>query len=513
VFFALQETSSLKLKKSYAIMARRIWERRSRMLELGTIEAKQVFTFFQEITQIPHGSGNTERMAAYCMEFAKARNLRAVQDAGGNVVIYKQGTAGYENSQPVILQGHLDMVCAKAEGCKLDMTREGIHLCTDGTYIWADGTTLGADDGIAMAYMFAVLDSHEISHPPIEALFTNDEEIGMLGARSFDASLLSGKRLINMDSEEEGILTVSCAGGVRAYCEFALDFIPVERNMAAYLITVHGLKGGHSGIDMNKQRKSAHLLMGRVLQHIARTMEFGIAAIKGGEKTNVIPNYGEVIVCVDKKDAAAFLKEICVYHGIIREELKLTEPDVKIEAAETHCPEVCTDWESTRKVLFTLQQIPDGIQTMSPDIPNMVQTSLNMGELILENQTLKMGYLIRSNASTGKQLTVQKLQSFVDYLYGKVTFAADYPVWEYRPDSPLRDIMVEAYEQVYAHKPTISSIHAGLECGILSGKIPEADMVSFGPNLENVHTAKERMSISSAVRCWKYLVRVLEMLK
>lgn len=483
------------------------------MSVLSELEPKRVFEFFEKICSIPHGSGNTSKIAMYCLEFAAERNLKAVKDDGNNVIIWKDGTKGYENSKPVILQGHFDMVCQKNDGCDIDMTKEGIRLCTDGELIWADGTTLGADDGIAVAYMLALLDSDDIPHPPIEALFTNDEEIGLLGVRSVDASLLRADRLINIDSEEEGILTVSCAGGVRAYCSLELEYISAKENESAFEVEISGLKGGHSGIDINQNRKNAHILMGRLLQHIARTVDFTVADLSGGNKTNVIPKYARALICTEGQNSAQLMNSVRRFNEIIREELLTSEPEVQITAKLCRMPKEHTNGDSTRKIIFTLQQIPDGIQTMSPDIPNMVQTSLNMGELSVDNHTMKMGYLIRSNATTGKQLTVQKLQSFIEYLNGETVFKADYPVWEYKAESPLRDTMAKAYEEVYADKPRIAAIHAGLECGILAGKKPELDMVSFGPTLKNVHTPDESMEVASAARCWKYLLKVLEMLK
>ncbi len=480
------------------------------MLKITDLTPNKVFEFFEQISSIPRGSGNTSAVAEYCIEFAKKRKLRAVRDNAGNVVIYADGTKGYEYSEPVILQGHLDMVCEKTADCNIDMAVQGPRLCTDGEYVRADGTTLGGDNGIAVAYILALLDSPNIPHPPIEALLTTDEEIGMIGARELDASLLRGKRLINIDSEEEGVLTVSCAGGVRAYCSLPLNFADSDNNETAYRIDVSGLLGGHSGIDINKHRKNAHLLMGRLLNHIAGTVNFTVADIGGGKKTNVIPQHAFAVLCTAKENGKDLVHSVEEFSSIISNELAFTEPQVSISCKACTLPKEHTDSGSTRTLIFTLQQIPNGIQSMSPDIPDMVQTSLNMGKLSLAEHNLKMGYLIRSNASTGKQLVVQKLQSFVDYLYGTVVFKNDYPVWEYRAESPLRNNMINAFKEVYGNAPKITSIHAGLECGILSGKIKDIDLISFGPDIENVHTPNERMNVASVERCWNLLVKVLE---
>ncbi|MEE1075712.1 MAG: aminoacyl-histidine dipeptidase [Acutalibacteraceae bacterium] len=483
------------------------------MLKISEFEPKKVFYYFEEISKIPRGSGNTAKIAEYCLDFAQKRGLKAIKDNSGNVVIYANGTNGYENSEPLILQGHFDMVCEKVAESNIDMQNQGITLCTDGESVWADGTTLGADDGIAIAYILALLDSDDIPHPPIEALLTNDEEIGMLGARELDISLLKGRRLINIDSEEEGIITVSCAGGVRAYCDLPLNFVQASTDMIAFKLKISGLLGGHSGIDINKHRKNANILLGRLLQHIFRTSEIYVSDIDGGKKTNVIPQQSECVICAKDISEAEIEKSVKGFNNIIKREIGHLEPDVKITLKRCDVPEYHTDNDSTRKLIFTLLQVPNGVQSMSPDIPEMVQTSLNLGELSVVNNSLKMAFFIRSNASTGKQLTVQKLLSFITYLYGSVEFRADYPAWEYRPQSPLRDIMTKAYQEYYSDMPQIQSIHAGLECGILASKMNDLDIVSFGPDISNVHTPKEIMNIESVQRTWYYLLKVLEMCK
>ncbi|MEE0060854.1 MAG: aminoacyl-histidine dipeptidase [Acutalibacteraceae bacterium] len=483
------------------------------MKKISDFKPEKVFKIFEEISKIPHGSGNTEKLAEYCLTFAKDRGLTAVKDNAGNVVIYSQGTKGYENSEPIILQGHLDMVCEKNSDCDIDMQNEGIILCTDGENIWADGTTLGADDGIAIAYILAILDSDDIPHPPIEALLTNDEEIGMVGARGLDTSLIKGRRLINIDSEAEGILTVSCAGGVRAYCDLPLEFIDSTDDTVAYRLKISGLLGGHSGMDINKHRKNANVLLGRLLQHISRTSEIYVSEIDGGKKTNVIPQKAECIICAKNVHAEDIERSVKGFNDIIRREIAHLEPNVSIELKGCDIPERHTDSDSTRKLIFTLLQVPNGVQSMSPDMPEMVQTSLNLGELSIVDESLKMVFFIRSNASTGKQLTVQKLLSFIDYLYGSVEFRSDYPAWEYRAYSPLRDITVKAYQEYYSDTPRIQAIHAGLECGILASKINDIDMISIGPDIFDVHTPKEIINIESVERNWYFLLKILEKCK
>lgn len=483
-------------------------------MNIYNLEPKKMFEFFSAISSIPHGSGNTKKLADYCIDFASKRGLESYCDDGGNVMIFSKGTKGYEDSEPIILQGHLDMVCEKDPDYEIDMEKEPITLCNDDKYIWADKTTLGGDDGIAIAYILAVLDSDDIPHPPIEALLTNDEEIGMLGARTLDASKLKAKKLINIDSEEEGILTVSCAGGVRAYCTLPLDFESTDStNSVAYDIEISGLKGGHSGIDINKNRKSAVKILSRLLEYVGSKCEFSVSELNGGGKENAIPQNAKVVLCVSDEQSQFLVNTVSDFYEILKTELITSDPNVLITVNKTQTPKQSLTLDSTKKVIFALMQIPDGVQAMSPDIPNMVQTSLNLGTAVITDNVLDMRFLIRSNAATGKQIVIQKLNSFVEYLDGKVIYKNDYPVWEYCADSPLRDIMVDVYKEVYADTPVINAIHAGLECGILSAKIENADMVSFGPNLFNVHTFKEKMDIESVKRCWHYLIKVLENLK
>lgn len=483
-------------------------------MKISEYEPKKVFEFFEKISSIPHGSGNTARLADWCMDFAQKRGLKAYKDKCGNVMITKPGTAGYENSAPVILQGHLDMVCEKNPGCEIDMENEGIRLCSDGKYIWADGTTLGGDDGIAIAYILDILDSDNIPHPPIEALFTCDEETGLWGALNLDASHITGKRLINIDSEEEGILTVSCAGGTRIKCLLPLSFTEnAFSNPCCRSIKISGLLGGHSGMDIGLGRQNAVKLAARVLDALLRSFDMGIISLDGGGRDNVIPRNACVNVCFEKSDEQKFIDIIQNLNEDIQNELKTSEPKVHISTERVEYSGVYTDIKSTRKVIFSLDNAPDGVQRTDPDIPQAVRTSLNLGSARIIGEDLETIFLIRSNIETEKEMIKNKLCGFFQYIGAKTETESEYPGWEYNPVSPLRDTMISIYKEMYGEKPEVMSIHAGLECGILSGKLNGADMVSFGPNLENVHTPDERMEISSVRRCREYLLRVLEALR
>lgn len=482
-------------------------------MNIADLSPKEVFFYFSKLASIPHGSGNTEQIADYCLRFAENHNLKSYKDDAGNVMIFADGTKGYENSEPVILQGHLDMVCDKITGSDFNFETDALKLCTDGNYLWAEDTTLGGDDGIAIAYILAILASNDIPHPPIEALFTVDEEIGMIGARRLDTSLLKAKRLISLDSEVEGVLTISCAGGVRAHCDIPVQYADVTDGLIALKFSLSGLRGGHSGIDINKHRKNALKIMGRFLTYLEERYEIFIADVQGGGKANAIPKYAQAIICAKNSDEKDIMHSVQTFFDILKAELKTAEPDVKLTVQQAEVPSRVINKDCTRKLIFALMQIPNGILTMSPDIPDMVQTSLNLGIVSIESDVFTMSFLIRSNAATGKQTTIQKLNSFINYLGGKVVFTSDYPAWEYKIVSELRDTMIRTYKEVFADMPVVASIHAGLECGILAGKIGDIDMISMGPNLENVHTPDERMDIASVQRCWNYLLKVLENLK
>lgn len=481
---------------------------------LSELSPKEVFYYFEKLASIPHGSGNTDRIAEFCMDFAKEHGLKARRDRANNVVIFAPGTPGYEQSEPVILQGHLDMVCEREEGCGLDMEKEGLEVCTDGVKVWARGTTLGGDDGIAVAYILAILASDTIAHPPIEVLLTSDEEIGMLGARALDVSDLTGKRLINIDSEEEGVLCVSCAGGVRARIDIPFCNEQVDKSAScAYRIGVSGLLGGHSGMEIHKHRENAIKMLGSVLASANRACTISLVSATGGGKENAIPKAAEATVCLPLNQAHMLEHSVAEFLKLMHQELSTTEPELLITAKPVDMPEQCMDQESTKRLIFALQQIPDGMQKMSPEIEGMVQTSLNMGTLLTEDSYVSLRYLIRSNTASGKQLVLEKVTAFTEYLGGTVTLQSDYPAWEYRVKSKLRETMIRTFEEVYQKAPEVTAIHAGLECGILAGKMMDIDMISFGPTLSNVHTPKESMDVASVQRSWQYLLKVLENLR
>ncbi|MBQ9110945.1 MAG: beta-Ala-His dipeptidase [Oscillospiraceae bacterium] len=481
------------------------------MNDLTKLAPAKVFSFFRQIAAIPHGSGNTAQIAQFCLDFAAERGLKAVKDAGDNVIIYADGTPGYENSEPIIIQGHMDMVCEKTADCQKNMETDGLDLLTDGEWLWADGTTLGGDDGIALAYMFALLDSDDIPHPPLECVITRDEETGMFGAELFEAENVRGKKILNIDSEEEGILTVSCAGGITAHCEFEFSRHRYD-SCYEYEISVSGLRGGHSGVDIGKGRLNAFEMLAKPLERLS---DFYFGTISGGGKMNVIPQNASIIIGsdADKLEALEKIIQKCndMHYG------GDAEPDLLFSVKEINTNHQVKYFENKCYFYYMedfLKFFPTGVQSMSESIEGMVETSLNMGVLEMNDIFMSCDFLIRSNTDSGKDAVVETVRSFCESIgdeidFDGMTLSAEYPAWEYRKDSPLRDLMVEVFRDQYGREPVVAGIHAGLECGIFSKKIKDADAVSFGPDIENIHTPKERLNIASVQRTWEFLKEIL----
>lgn len=474
------------------------------MSVLEHLEPRSVFRFFEEMCAIPHGSRNTRAISDWCAAFAKERGLEYYQDQSNNVIIIKEATPGYEDAPAVILQGHLDMVCEKEAGCSKDMDREGLDLVVEGDFVTAKGTTLGSDDGIAVAMALAILDAHDIPHPRLEAVFTVDEEIGMLGAAAMDVSPLKGRQLINLDSEAEGVFTVSCAGGNVTTCRLPIARAPFQGQ--ALTVTISGLQGGHSGTEIHKGRANANMLLGRVLQAMAAAADLRIVAADGGLKDNAIPIQSAAwVLAADAQAARAAAEEMA---RILADEYRVTDPGVTVTVTDGGDGEAM-DEASTKKVLCMLTCLPNGVQVMSADIAGLVQTSLNLGILATEEAEVQASFCLRSSVESQKEMLKARLGCLMEQLGGSVEFFGEYSGWEYLADSPLRERMVEVFTEQYGKAPQIEAIHAGVECGIFSGKLPGLDCVSCGPDLLEIHTPRERMSISSVQRVWAFVLEVL----
>lgn len=480
------------------------------MRVLEGLEPASVFHFFEEICNIPHGSGNEKRLSDHLKQFAQQRGLFCRQDEVGNIIIVKEAAPGYESEETMILQGHMDMVAVKDVDCDIDMRTEGLRLQKEGDYIFAQGTSLGGDDGIAVAYLMALLDDKEIEHPRLEAVITVGEEVGMDGARALDCSVLKGRRMLNLDNEEEGILLTSCAGGVRA--DVTLPVVRKMRKGCLLNLRISGLNGGHSGAEIIKGGGNANCLMGRVLDALSRRTEASLVNLEGGLADNAIPRQADAVLLMGAKEADEVLSIVRDTEKQFRTEFAGKDADVRIEAKVEgqECEAACLCDDSMKKAAAALAAMPNGVQAMSADVEGLVETSLNLGVMSLAGDSLTLSFAVRSSLESAKEAVCGKICA-VSYLAGAhVEFRGDYPGWAYKKDSPLRETMTEVYEKMYGKKPKIEAIHAGLECGLLSGKLPGLDCIAYGPDMKDVHTTKEALSISSVKRVWEYLLEVLK---
>ena len=482
------------------------------MAVLENCEPKRVFHYFEEICKIPHGSGNTRQISDYLVQFAKDHDLKYIQDEMNNVVIYKPGTAGYENAPTVIVQGHMDMVCEKRPDVDHDFTKDGLNLSVEGDYVSANGTTLGGDDGIAVAYGLALLESDTIAHPPLEVFITVDEEIGLLGAVGFDCSVLKGRRFINLDSEAEGSLWISCAGGLSG-----ISHIPVTRLEAKgekLTVKISGLMGGHSGAEIDKNRANANSLLGKFLHGLDAEAGYELISVQGGQKDNAITRESIAELLTVKENVEAVKEYAASMQAAWREEYAGTDEGITVTVTEEGEQDVkVLHPTSKEKVVFFLVNVPYGVQKMSGTIKGLVETSTNIGILKTSENEVLGSSSIRSSVETARDALSDKIEYLTEFLGGEYERQGVYPAWEYRKDSPLRDKMVEVYEEMYGQKPNVVAIHAGLECGLFYKKMEGLDCVSLGPDMKDIHTSEEVLSVSSTERVWKYLVRVLGALK
>ena len=507
------------------------------MRVLEGLQPQSVFYYFEEITRIPHGSGNVKQISDYLRQFARDKGLECVQDELFNIIIVKEATPGYEQEEPYILQGHMDMVAVSAPDCGIDMTKEPLKLCVENGRIHEEGTSLGGDDGIAVAYALALLAADDISHPRLEVILTVDEETGMEGAKGIDLSMLRGKRLINLDQEEEGVVITSCAGGARVDVTIPLQEESVmepdrEEEKAAgqtddgrqvLRLKIAGLLGGHSGIEINKGRGNANYLTGRILQGLSERFGICLTAMHGGLADNAIPREAEAVFEVDITQAEAAAAYVQEEADRIRQELGDRDPAFTAGCTIVDPQEYGNgnndgakkqesgsyDAASTARALACLCKLPNGVIAMSRELEGLVQTSLNLGVVTLHQGALKLSYAVRSSVEEDKEALCRQMQETAEASGAETEVRNAYTGWAYRKDSPLRDIIVDVYEKMYGSKPVLEAIHAGVECGILAAKIPGLDCVSIGPDMSDVHTAQESLDIASVQRMWEYLLAVL----
>lgn len=477
------------------------------MKVLENLEPVEVFHYFEALSQIPRSTFNTKAVSDYCMDFARERGLSAIQDGLNNVIIKKPGTTGYENSEPVILQGHLDMVCEKTEDSAHDFMKDGLQLFVEDGFVKAKGTTLGADNGIAVAMALALLDGRDIPHPPLEAVFTVDEEVGMGGANAIDLTPLKGKMLLNLDSDIEGTIIAGCAGGVTIRLT-----LPVTREKAqgtCLEISIRGLKGGHSGVEIDQQRGNANKLAGRLLNRLSQKTDISLACLKGGDKENVItPSCHFTVVA---RDASVVEKIISDSLNTWRQEFGDDEPELDITVTPADDREVrAISQEDMKKVVLFLNSGQNGVYGFSRSLKGLVETSDNLGIVQLEENSISFVVLVRGSVNSKMEELKDAFVGWGDFLGADCEISGEYPAWMYKNDSKIRTIVCGVYERIYGSKPEITTIHAGLECGLFSGKKPDLDCVSLGPFMYDIHSVKERLDIGSTKRTWDFLKEILK---
>lgn len=473
---------------------------------LAGLEPEAVFEYFEQICRIPHGSRNTKAISDFIVRFAVEQGIRYIQDNSNNVILFADGTCGMEDHPAVILQGHMDMVCEKDADCTINMETEGLDVTHDGSSVFARGTTLGGDDGIAVAYAMALISDKTIAHPPLEVIITVDEEIGMLGANAIDLSELKGRTMINLDSEEEGIFTVSCAGGARATLN-----LKVERRTVygpCVRLSVDALQGGHSGAEIHKNRANANKVMGEFLSRIRKLMPLCLTSFSGGSKDNAIPRSCQATVVA----MGIGIERINTIAEELQAEIRAQydEPEVLIQAFDVDAlggNSLTT--EDTSRVIALLCGAPNGVQKYSADIPGLVQTSLNLGIAKL-GESFTATFSVRSSVNQEKQELLEQLKKLCEFHEGSYSQMGEYPAWEFRKDSALRDTMVKVYTDMFGKEPEVLALHAGLECGLLGEKLPGLDCVSIGPQMHDIHTSREKLEIASTERVWKFLLEVLK---
>ena len=478
--------------------------------EILNLEPKAVWKHFYELTQIPRPSKKEEKVIEFMKNFGEGLGLETVVDEVGNVIIRKPATPGMENRKGVILQGHLDMVPQKNSDVEHDFEKDPIDAYVDGEWVTARGTTLGADNGIGVAAAMAVLESKDLQHGPIEALFTIDEETGMTGAFGLKPGILKGEILINMDSEDEGELYVGCAGGTNANLSYSYKEEQVPAGHVAYRISVSGLKGGHSGVDIALERGNANKLLNRVLWMATEAYDIRLADMQGGDLRNAIPREADAVVTVAEEKEEDLVKFVADMEGVYKDELNSADPGVTLTAERTETPSAVMDETPQEKILNALYASPHGVIRMSTDMEGLVETSNNVAVVRMGNGTFEELCLIRSSVDTAREDLKNVFSSIAALAGGSVTFDGEYPGWKPNMQSPILKEMREIYNNRFGNIPEIKAIHAGLECGLLGGVYPGLDMISFGPTIRYPHSPDEKVHIGSVQKFWDFLVETLK---
>ncbi|MDO5096623.1 MAG: aminoacyl-histidine dipeptidase [Peptostreptococcaceae bacterium] len=478
------------------------------------LKSKDVFHFFEVISNIPHCSFEEQKISDYLVDFAKERNLEYYQDEKLNVIIKKNATAGYENVPAVILQSHMDMVCEKNAITVHNFQTDPIKHVVKGEMLYADGTTLGADNGVAVAMSLALLDSKDAVHPKLECLFTVQEEVGLLGAQEIDASKLDGKYLINIDSEEEGTFLVSCAGGCRADISIPVSWTILDGEFDICKLTISGLRGGHSGMSIHEERGNSIKLLARLLSEVSKEVNIEIQNLEGGSKDNAIPREATAIVAIDKNTLPQLQAELEKWQAVFNNELLGKDNPLTIQAEIIETEKIAVFNQKTKQdILATLSIVSNGVYSMSHSIHGLVESSKNLGVISTGTDAFNFTFSIRSSVESLLFAQITELEHLVKWLNGKISIRGLYPGWEYNPESKLRDLFIKTYKNMHNVEPKIEAIHAGLECGILKKKLGDVDIISLGPDIFDPHSPDEHVRIDSVDRVYQFIVEVLKKAK
>lgn len=483
------------------------------MGKLSGLKPERVFYYFEELTKIPRCSNDEKRVSDYLKEVGLNLGLETIQDEALNIIIKKPGTPGYENKPTVVLQGHMDMVCEKCDNVEFDFSKDPINISVEGDYVIAKETTLGADNGIAVAMALAILESNDIDHPPLEVLITTNEETGLTGAASLDPKHITGRILINIDSEEEGTILGSCAGGERNIITIPIEWESIGNDKATFVLRVSGLLGGHSGMEIDKGRGNSNKILGRALNKINEEIDLKLAYIDGGSKSNAIPRLAFAKIAVSNAEVDKLKSVVEEINKDVRFELSTSDKDVMITLEESGELQNVFTKEVTNKIITALMVIPNGIQTMSQDIEGLVESSNNLGVVKTYEDKVTIECAMRSSVGSLKENIAQQLKLIARAIDAKYLSTSAYPAWEYNKDSYIREVFKVSYKELFGKDLEVAAIHAGLECGIFKEKFGDIDMVSFGPNIKGVHAPGESLSISSTERTFELLKKVLGNIK
>ena len=476
-------------------------------MKLSNLEPNCVFKFFESVSGIPRGSGNEEAVCGFVEDYFKNKNFTTARDEKNNLVIYKPAHRDSKSGEPLILQAHLDMVCEKNKGTVHDFTRDPIKLRVDGDFISADGTTLGADNGIGVALCLAALDSEEIIHPPLEVLLTADEEAGMSGVEFFDTSLLRGRRMINLDTAKDDTFFAGCAGGARVDLTFRPEWEDAKDGDVFYQIEVKGLRGGHSGVDIEKERGNSLRILARLLRACENISDLRIARVSGGMKLNTIPREAEAVVAFNAQYENKVVGEIKKYTKIFQSEYRASDGGLKIEFRRIENEQKYLSRGG--EIISALLVLPNGIQHMHAEIAGLPETSCNVGVIETNDDSVRIQCMPRSSRDSRNGFVIEQIKTIGAVFGMDASVSHGYGAWEYAPDSALRKAASETYEKIFGRPPNVTVVHAGLECGILSDKIKGLDIISFGPNISDCHNPDERLSVSSTARVWKFLCELM----